>query len=85
MERDEITLLNHFKTDCIILFYIQTRSHLASTSRPDSELRRTIIDLEKMKYSYTFIHESDIKFSCNRSYAGYNASFYVILWVGEIQ
>ena len=47
MERDEITLLNHFKMDCIILFYIQTRSHLASTSRPDFELRRTTIDLKK--------------------------------------
>ena len=67
MKRDEITLLNHFKMDCIILFYIQTQSHLASASRPDSELRRTIIDLEIMKYSYTFIHVSDRTFSCNQN------------------
>ena len=53
--------------DCIILFYIQTQSHLASASRPDSELRRTIIDLEIMKYSYTFIHVSDRTFSCNQN------------------
>ena len=26
MQRDEITLVNHFKMDCIIYFYIQTKS-----------------------------------------------------------
>ena len=40
MQRDEITLVNHFKMDCIIYFYIQTQSrHFASTTRPDSGLR----------------------------------------------